>query len=74
VDEQVEAGTSYHYWLEDVETSGQSSLHGPISATANSPTALTLQQLESRNAPPAFVAWFFGLLAALGLVLKKRTG
>jgi Ca2+-binding RTX toxin-like protein len=72
VDESVEEGETYYYWLQNVDTIGQTSLHGPVSATANIPTALTFQQLESQNAPPTFVAWFLGLLAALGFVVRKR--
>ena len=43
VDEQLEAGQSYFYWLEDVDVNGQTSLHGPVSATVNVPTAITLE-------------------------------
>lgn len=29
-DKTVEAGVSYYYWLEDVEASGKTTLHGPV--------------------------------------------
>lgn len=73
-DAEVAEGESYYYWLSDVTTDGTSNLHGPISATATNPTAVMLDELETRNAPPAFVAWLLGALAAVGLALRKRKG
>jgi hypothetical protein len=32
VDETAVAGTTYHYWLEDVDLHGTTTLHGPVSA------------------------------------------
>ncbi|HSN77087.1 MAG TPA: right-handed parallel beta-helix repeat-containing protein, partial [Anaerolineae bacterium] len=41
-DDQVAAGQTWYYWLEDVDLSGATSLHGPVSATIQAPTAVTL--------------------------------
>lgn len=41
-DTSVTAGDTYWYWLEDVSTSGATTLHGPVSATTSAPTAVDL--------------------------------
>jgi trimeric autotransporter adhesin len=46
-DAAVEAGQTYWYWLEDVDLSGATTLHGPVSATVQTPTAVTLSGLEA---------------------------
>ncbi len=38
----VQAGQTYYYWLEDVSLSGATTLHGPVSAAVQGPTAVTL--------------------------------
>ena len=35
-------GETFWYWLEDVELNGAATLHGPVSATMQTPTAVTL--------------------------------
>jgi subtilisin family serine protease len=35
LDETVEPGVTYYYWLEDVDTQGQATRHGPVSAQAS---------------------------------------
>ena len=47
------AGQTWYYWLEDVDLSGATSLHGPVSATLQAPTAVTLGALEAQAASPA---------------------
>ena len=42
VDGQVAPGQTWYYWLEDVDLNGATSLHGPVSATLQAPTAVTL--------------------------------
>ncbi len=42
VDSNVTTGDTYYYWLEDVDTTGGTALHGPVSATAATPTAIQL--------------------------------
>ncbi len=46
----VQPGQTWWYWLEDVSLSGATTLHGPVSATVQTPTAV---QLSSVSASPA---------------------
>jgi hypothetical protein len=39
LDTQVMPGITYYYWLEDVDTSGMSTMHGPVIGTALFPEA-----------------------------------
>jgi hypothetical protein len=78
-DSDVVAGTTYYYWLEAVDTQGGSALHGPVSATMQAPTAVTLSRLGANHpagVPLAAVA--AGALASLGcslgVVARRRRG
>lgn len=42
VDADVAAGTTYYYWLEAVDLDGTTTRHGPVSATVEVPTAVTV--------------------------------
>lgn len=53
-------GTAYYYWLEDIDVNGQSTLHGPVLAQPQVPTAVTLTDV--RTSPSGH-----GLLLALGV-------
>jgi hypothetical protein len=64
-DTQVTAGQTWYYWLEDVDLSGATSLHGPVSATLQAPTAVTLDALEAQAATPGNVTAWGALVAAL---------
>ena len=44
-DEEVEAGITYYYKLEDVGVDGRRTFHGPISVQPGGPTAVILQAL-----------------------------
>ena len=74
-DATVEAGTTYFYWLEDVDLAGNTALHGPVSATVSAPTAVTLASLKATPADQ-IVTPALGGLAALavlaGAVLRRR--
>lgn len=48
-DREIEVGTRYEYWLEDVSVSGLRTLHGPVGLTIDLPTALRLSALQSRG-------------------------
>ena len=63
-DAAVEAGQTYWYWLEDVDLSGATTLHGPVSATVQTPTVVTLSGLEAGSST-AWQAWLLAALAAL---------
>ena len=72
----MEAGASYYYWLEDVDTSGQTSLHGPVSATVNTPTAVTLEGLTI-DVPTISLWGLISLMLMLltgGWVWRRRVG
>ncbi len=64
-DDAVTAGQTYWYWLEDVEFSGATTLHGPVSVVFAAPTAVTL---DSLNASPAAAAGSLSLLALPAVV------
>lgn len=49
-DADVTAGTTYYYTLEDLDLSGASSLHGPVSVVFQAPTAVTLGSLAANPA------------------------
>ena len=58
--------TTYDYWLEDVAVSGEVTRHGPVCATVQAPTAVTLSSL---NASAGAVAGLPSLLVAAGVGL-----
>ena len=64
-DTAVSAGQTWYYWLEDVDLSGATSLHGPVSATLQAPTAVTLGALQAQAAAPGSVTTWGALVAAL---------
>jgi hypothetical protein len=70
----VEAGQTYWYWLEDVDLSGATTLHGPVSATVQAPTAVTLAQLDASSGLASPAGWLLaaGLAAAGGLFWRRR--
>lgn len=51
-DADVVAGTTYHYWLEDVALNGATTLHGPVSVDYQAPTAVTLGGLAAGSGAP----------------------
>jgi len=64
-DTEVSAGQTWYYWLEDVDLNGATSLHGPVSATLQAPTAVTLDALQAQAASPGSVTSWGALVAAL---------
>jgi hypothetical protein len=70
----VQPGQTYWYWLEDVSLSGATTLHGPVSATVQAPTAVTLSGLQAiaSPGPGPLTALFLALLAgAAGLIRRQ---
>jgi len=41
-DKNVTRGETYHYWLEEIETSGKINIHGPITETATNASIVHL--------------------------------
>ena len=71
----VQSGETWWYWLEDVSLSGATTLHGPVSATVQAPTAVTLAGFEAAAggaASFAGLALAAGLAAAGGLLWQRR--
>ena len=81
-DTQVAPGQTWYYWLEDVDLNGATSLHGPVSATLQAPTAVRITALEAQAARPtgglsawgALVAGLIGMAGAIGVRRRSRAG
>ena len=74
-DTNVQIGQTYWYWLEDIDLNGVTTMHGPVNATINAPTAVALTSLDaSAVAAPAFPITTIGLagFTILGLWWRKR--
>lgn len=74
-DYDVTAGQTYWYWLEDVDLSGATSMHGPVSVVYAAPTAVTLSGLEAATGQPAALGWPWllpAIAAALALAVASR--
>ncbi|MFZ2359013.1 MAG: hypothetical protein WA040_06685, partial [Anaerolineae bacterium] len=46
-------GVTYYYWLQDVDTSGAMTMHGPVSVDYSGPTAVTLNGIQASPAAGA---------------------
>jgi hypothetical protein len=73
----VQPGQTHWYWLEDVDLGGATTLHGPVSATVQAPTAVTLSSISASpaTATGAALPWLLaaaGLAGAAGAVLRRR--
>jgi hypothetical protein len=75
LDEDVQPGVAYYYKLEDVETGGTHTMHGPISAFAQNPTKLTLVSFEAQrdNNTVAVVAGALSLGINVLIVIRGRS-
>jgi hypothetical protein len=75
-DFDVAAGQTAWYWLEDVTLSGATTQHGLVSATMNSPTAVTLASFDVEVGQPhrAALGWaaLLTLLAVSRLALRAQ--
>ncbi|WP_423224145.1 beta strand repeat-containing protein [Candidatus Amarolinea aalborgensis] len=72
-DANVVSGMTYYYWVETVDTQGGVSRFGPVSATFNAPTAVSLSDFAPLAALP--LAWplaVVGLAALAGMALLRR--
>lgn len=61
----VQPGQAYWYWLEDVSLSGATTLHGPVSATASAPTAVTLTEIDTQGARLPVNPWWAAVISVL---------
>jgi hypothetical protein len=69
--DNVEMGSTYYYWLEDVSLSGITTQHGPVSVTCI-PTAVTLQSLNTQPTPSNLPWALVGLVLLTGVALIWR--
>ena len=78
LDDAMEAGATYHYWLESVDSYGHATRYGPVSATLAAPTAVALNTFhaEPHRSIPGFaiaLAALTGLSSAcVGLHYRRR--
>ena len=76
VDDEVESSVVYYYWLEDVDTNGVTTLHGPVSAEIIQPSAVQLVGLQSTNSTALWqgiLVSVTGLLAGSYVWRRRRT-
>jgi hypothetical protein len=82
-DFEVIDGQVYWYYLEDVDLSGATTLHGPVSAMLQAPTAVTLSQLHassnSATTPlgmilAGLIALALAAVAGVALARRQRVG
>lgn len=64
-DFELVSGTTYYYWLDDVNLSGTATRHGPVSALYNTPSALRLENFRATPLPS--VPWAAGLSIGLAV-------
>ncbi len=63
-------GTTYCYWLQDVDVSGAATMHGPVSVDFVVPTAVTLSGVSASPAAGATaLPWLWVVAAATGAAL-----
>ncbi|HSN77852.1 MAG TPA: hypothetical protein VL334_22480, partial [Anaerolineae bacterium] len=68
LDTEVEIGQTYWYWLEDIDLSGQTTLHGPVSVALLTPTAVSLTNLHA-DSTSGMPAASLGLAAILAIAV-----
>jgi N-acetylneuraminic acid mutarotase len=77
-DRAVLPGQTLHYFLEDVSLSGATTLHGPVSVTIQTPTAVRLAGLETGSQVGIGWGWLLALaasgLALTGTLAGRRKG
>lgn len=73
VDNDIEPGVTYYYWLEDVDVSGVTTRHGPVSVTTSVPTAITLHTLNVTMPLvwPIVLAGLALLMGLMGLMVRS---
>jgi hypothetical protein len=71
-DLDVQPGHTYWYTLEDVSLGGATTLHGPVSATVQAPTAVTLGSVTASPAAAGSALPWLLLAAGAALALRRR--
>jgi hypothetical protein len=68
-------GTTYYYWLQDLDVTGATTLHGPVSVDFVTPTAVRLERVSATPAVAGSAAlpWLLAVAGAgAGAVLALR--
>lgn len=70
----VQAGATYYYWVEDLDSAGKTALHGPAAVTFVGPTSVGLNSFNAvAGSAPALLAMAGAGLATLaGLAVARR--
>jgi hypothetical protein len=73
-DANVQPGSTYYYWLEDLDTAGKASTAGPVAVTFLGPTSVGLNSFSAAaSSAPALLALGGAAMAALaGLAVARR--
>ena len=72
LDEDVETGVTYYYKLEDIEIGGARTFHGPMSASAQNPTLLSLTSFAAQGGGVLAVLLVAALMAGSAFVFRRR--
>ena len=62
-------GTTYYYWLQDLDVHGATTVHGPVSVDFVVPTAVTLNRVSASPAAGAAALPWLAVAAAAGVAL-----
>jgi hypothetical protein len=77
-DANITYGVTYFYTLQDIDLAGVTTLHGPVSATPQAPTAVTLSSLnadgDTASAPLGLAVATLSLILMAGFVLARWRG
>jgi hypothetical protein len=76
-DADLVPGTTYYYWVEDVDVNNVATRHGPVSVDFVVPTAVTLSGLQASPAAGMALPWLWVVAvagAALGAGRLRRRG
>lgn len=73
-DSTAAGGTTYFYWLDALSTDGSTERFGPVSATPQVPTAITLSRpvTSSPSALPMLVVMGVAIVGSLALVRRRN--
>ncbi len=72
LDAEVTPGVTVYYRLEDVDVSGVSTFHGPVSATASGVTAVSVAAFGAHGAAPTMLLLTLSTVGALAAARKRR--
>ncbi len=71
-DADIQGNVTYYYWLETVDAQGDTARFGPVSATVEGPTAVTLGALAAPTPASSLTPILLGLLTLVGLLSIRK--